>query len=109
MNAKRIVAIIILLVLPFYLSSDPITYEYEPYQEEEFPIWVHELRRAESIFFGSFVLTFPIAALCYNVAGSLGMPTFKEEYQNVLMQAAWAAGLSLLITGIDWIMGLVDD
>ena len=108
MKFTRVLAVMLLLLISYNLMADPVVYEYEPYTEEEFPIWVHELRRAESIFFGSFVLTFPVAALCYNIAAQYGMPTPSENYQQVLMQAAWAAGLSLLITGIDWIIGLAD-
>ena len=59
---RRIIALLlaVLIALP-PLAADTIDFEYEPYTEEEFPIWSHELRRAESIFFGSLVITFPVA------------------------------------------------
>ncbi len=105
---KRIIAaVLILLMVLSPVSSDPIEYEYEPYEKEEFPIWSLELRRAESIFFGSLVITFPVAMGIYSLASSLGMPTPDEDYQRVLQQALIAGGLSLIIAGTDWIIGRV--
>ena len=48
---RRVIALVlaVMLLLP-PLAADPIVYEYEPYTEEEFPIWSLELRRAESIW-----------------------------------------------------------
>lgn len=105
---KRVTAVILILLTLFSpLAADPIEYEYEPYEEEEFPIWTHELRRAESIFFGSLVITFPVAMGIYALAENLGMPTPSEDYQKVLQQALIAGGLSLIIAGTDWIIGKV--
>ena len=105
---KRVVAaVLIILTVLTPLSADPIEYEYEPYEKEEFPIWTQELRRAESIFFGSLVITFPVAMGIYNLAANLGMPTPSEDYQKVLQQALIAGGLSLIIAGTDWIIGKV--
>lgn len=106
---RRLIAFILLIVLSFSLFADPIVYEYEPYEEEEFPIWSHELRRAESIFFGSFVITLPVSMLIYNIAAYCGMPTFDEEYKNFLVQAGVAASLSLTISLTDWIIGKSSD
>ena len=107
---RRVIALLlaVLLILP-PLAADPIEYEYEPYTEEEFPIWSHELRRAESIFFGSLVITFPVAMGVYSLASMMGMPGPTEEYQQVLIQAGIAAGLSLIISLTDWIIGKVSD
>ncbi len=105
---RRIIAsILILLTVIGPAAADPIVYEYEPYEEEEFPIWSLELRRAESIFFGSLVITFPVAMGIYSLASTLGMPTPDEDYQKVLQQALIAGGLSLIIAGTDWIIGKV--
>ena len=105
---RRIIALLlaVLIALP-PLAADTIDFEYEPYTEEEFPIWSHELRRAESIFFGSLVITFPVAMGVYSLASMMGMPGPSEEYQQVLIQAGIAAGLSLIIADTDWILGKV--
>ena len=97
--------IILMIVAP--LSADRIEYEYEPYEEDEFPIWSHELRRAESRFFGSLVITFPVAMGVYSLASSLGMPTPSQASTQVLHQALIAGGLSLVIAGTDWILGKI--
>ena len=104
---KAISLLLAALLLLSPLAADPIEYEYEPYETEEFPIWSLELRRAESIFFGSLVLTFPVAMGIYSLASTLGMPTPSEDYQQVLQQALIAGGLSLIIAGTDWIIGRV--
>ncbi len=104
---KAISLLLAALLLLSPLAADPIEYEYEPYEKEEFPIWSLELRRAESIFFGSLVLTFPVAMGIYSLASTLGMPTPSEDYQQVLQQALIAGGLSLIIAGTDWIIGRV--
>ncbi len=105
---KIIAAVLIVLMIVPPLAADPIQYEYEPYEEDEFPIWSMELRRAETIFFGSLVLTFPVAMGIYSLASTLGMPTPEEEYKQVLQQALIAGGLSLIIAGTDWIIGKVN-
>ena len=107
---RRLVALmlIILMVIP-PVVADPIEYEYEPYEEEEFPIWSYELRRAESIFFGSLVITFPVAMGVYALGRQLGMPTPSETYQEVLVEAGIAAGLSLVIALTDWLIGRFSD
>ena len=105
---KIIAAVLIVLMIVPPLAADPIQYEYEPYEEDEFPIWSMELRRAETIFFGSLVLTFPVAMGIYSLASTLGMSTPEEEYKQVLQQALIAGGLSLIIAGTDWIIGKVN-
>ncbi len=107
MIRKMISVLLIFLTLLTPVFADPIEYEYEPYEEDEFPIWSQELRRAETIFFGSLVLTFPVAMGIYSLASSLGMPTPEQDYQRVLQQALIAGGLSLVIAGTDWIIGKV--
>ena len=107
---RRLIALllIILMVIP-PVVADPIEYEYEPYEEEEFPFWSYELRRAESIFFGSLVITFPVAMGVYAIGRQLGMPTPSETYQEVLVEAGIAAGLSLVIALTDWLIGRFSD
>ncbi len=107
MIRRAIAVLLIFLTVLGPVFSDPIEYEYEPYEEDEFPIWSQELRRAETIFFGSLVITFPVAMGIYSLASSLGMPTPEKDYQQVLQQALIAGGLSLVIAGTDWIIGKV--
>lgn len=102
---KRLVALLLLSAIFLSLAySDRIEYEYEPYEEEEFPVWSHELRRAESLFFGSLVLTYPAAMCIYSLAGRAGAD-IPGGVTRVLQQAGVAAGLSLVIVGVDWILG----
>ena len=104
---KTIALILIFSILALPLMADPIQYEYEPYTEEEFPIWAHELRRAESIFFGSLAITFPLSMGAYALVTSLGVQGPSEPYQQALIQLGVAAGVSLIIALTDWIIGTV--
>lgn len=104
---KTIALILIFSILALPLMADPIQYEYEPYAEEEFPIWAHELRRAESIFFGSLAITFPLSMGAYALVTSLGVQGPSEPYQQALIQLGVAAGVSLIIALTDWIIGAV--
>ena len=102
---KKAIALLLILLSSFYLFSDPIKYDYEPYKREEFPEWTMELRRAEILFFGSFAITLPVTVAAYNIGKSFGMPTPENEALGALYQFAGAAGLSLIIAGVDWIIG----
>ena len=104
---KTMALILIFSILALPLMADPIQYEYEPYTEEEFPIWAHELRRAESIFFGSLAITFPLSMGAYALVTSLGVQGPSEPYQQALIQLGVAAGVSLIIALTDWIIGAV--
>ena len=106
-KALALLLIVLMAIPPVF--SDPIEYEYEPYEEEEFPIWSYELRRAESIFFGSLVITFPVSMGIYALGKQLGMPTPSETYQEVLIEAGIAAGLSAVIAFADWLIGRLSD
>ena len=82
--------------------------EYVPYEEGEFPLWTYKIRRAEQIFFGSMMITIPVAALVYTLAVNndwVAQPT--SEAQQYLVGAAIAAGLSLTVTVADSIIGAV--
>ncbi|MDY4609322.1 MAG: hypothetical protein SPD11_01745 [Sphaerochaetaceae bacterium] len=83
--------------------------DYEPYTKDEFPIWSGKLRRAESLFFGSFPLAFPLVALAYNLAVNLGAPPVEETagIKTVLVQLGAAAGVSFTIALTDFIIGEV--
>lgn len=83
--------------------------DYEPYTKDEFPIWSGKLRRAESLFFGSFPLAFPLVVLAYNLAVNLGAPPVEDSagIKTVLVQLGAAAGVSFTIALTDFIIGEV--
>lgn len=110
---KRFIAFLLILSLVFSLSAETIThssfgYQYESYEEEEFPIWTIELRRAETIFFGSLVFTVPISSLALGVLSNQGVLNFKNNTQSALVTLSSAAGLSLVVAAVDWIMGKME-
>lgn len=105
---KRFIALILLLAITLsiaYSSDASLKYEYEPYEKNEFPEWAMELRRAETIFFGSFALTLPLAVGAYSLAINMGAPEPAKQSTAFMYQLAGAAGAALTITAIDWILG----
>jgi hypothetical protein len=106
---RRAITILMLLLLlfPLQLSADQLK-GYEPYEEEEFPLWSYKIRRAETLFFGSMVITLPVTALLYRFAvESQLISTPSSDLQEFLMQGSIAAGLSLGISLADYIIGEV--
>ena len=107
---KRLISLLLIisvLLLPCYSAapqSTPVKYEYVPYEAGEFPEWAVELRRAESIFFGSFVIALPVSIGVYNLAKSWGMPGSTPSME-ALYQVAGAAGIASVIALADWIIG----
>ncbi|NLZ77813.1 MAG: hypothetical protein GX911_07590 [Spirochaetales bacterium] len=105
---KKAVAVlmILLILIPVNLFSEPLA-GYEPYEEGEFPLWTYRIRRAETIFFGSLVITFPLSILLHGVARSAGIiPPGSGEMNDLLAQAAIAGALSLGVSVADWVLGL---
>ena len=47
------------------MSQDREEGEYEPYEDDEFPRWMHLARRAEVVFLGSFPITMLLSSLTY--------------------------------------------
>ena len=110
---KRIIAVLLLISLLFSLSAETIThssfnYKYESYDEEEFPLWTIELRRAETIFFGSLVFTVPISSLALGLMSNQGIIHFENNTQSALVTLSSAAGLSLVVSAVDWILGKME-
>ena len=110
---KRIIAVLLLISLLFSLSAETIThssfnYKYESYDEEEFPLWTIELRRAETIFFGSLVFTVPISSLVLGLMSNQGIINFENNTQSALVTLSSAAGLSLVVSAVDWILGKME-
>jgi len=105
--------LLIIVLLLFCLSLFPLASaslpSYEPYQENEFPLWTYKLRRAEILFFGSFVLTMGVASLTYAlVVNAEWAPPPKDDLTALFIQAGIASGLSLGITVADYIIGEVE-
>lgn len=107
--------LIVLLVTPIYSKEEktkivaPLGYEYEPYEENEFPSWAMELRRAETIFFGSFVITLPISMLSFSLADRFSNSFNPNPGMMMLYEVGAASALSLIVVGIDWLLGLNED
>ena len=105
---KKIVFLLVLILfcsslLPLASASLPA---YEPYQENEFPLWTYKLRRAEILFFGSFVLTMGVASLAYSIAVNANWaPPAKDPLTALFIQAGIASALSMGITVTDYILG----
>ena len=106
---KKIVALLLIIVLSFNIFAYPITYDYEPYEEDEFPLWLSEIRRAESIFFGSLVITFPLTAAGFAIAENFGANIEDNDFNLFWQQMGIAACASLLIAGVDWLIGYFND
>lgn len=103
----------LLVLLMFCFSLVPLASAslpaYEPYQEDEFPLWTYKLRRAEILFFGSFVITMAVASLGYNLVVNAGwVPRAKDDLSALLIQGSIAGGLSLGIAVADYIIGEVE-
>ncbi len=100
--------IFLMATMPLAAADEKVTYE--PYQRGEFPQWAYELRRGETLFFGSLVITFPLAVLGWNSINALGgdLPT-SPAFDTTLKQAGVACVLSLGIALADWIIGEVQE
>ena len=110
-------ALIILLIISLSittLSSERLThsslkYEYESYEEDEFPIWSNELRRAETLFFGSYVFTLPLSTLAVSAAAGINLISNPTATKTAVISLSVATGLSLAVATIDWILGRVQN
>ena len=110
---KKIIALILIISLVFSLSAETIThssfnYKYESYEEEEFPLWTIELRRAETVFFGSLVFTVPISSVAIGLLSNQGIINFNNTTQAALVNLSAAAGLSLVVATVDWVLGKME-
>jgi hypothetical protein len=93
----------------------------EPYEEEEFPQWMHDLRRAEIIFFGTLPFTILISLQGYEITRyfindmdplytpwpfrSAQAPAYTFEEQMVVIGGAIV--LSGLLALTDYIIGKI--
>lgn len=81
MTGKKTISLFVLLSLlcvPL-LAEDGKTFTPEPYKDEEFAPWLHDLRRAEILLIGSVPLTLFFSNLTYGLI-RYGQNGFQEDY-----------------------------
>lgn len=105
---KRLVAVLLLISLILTPVFSAAELAYAPYGEKEFPIWTMKLRRAESLFFGSMVITLPVSMALWSLLQNYELvPNTYTAMENFLIEMGIASGLSLGISTADWIIGEV--
>ncbi|MDD2395228.1 MULTISPECIES: hypothetical protein [Sphaerochaeta] len=98
---------LVLLCCSLPLAAEPLK-DYVPYEKDEFPLFTYKLRRAETLFLGSLVITLPVAMLVYSLAQKTNLiDPPASELQSLLVQGSIAASLSLGISVADFIIGEV--
>ncbi|NLE14915.1 MAG: hypothetical protein GX626_03455 [Spirochaetales bacterium] len=96
---------LVVLCASLPLAAEPLK-DYVPYEKDEFPLFTYKLRRAETLFLGSLVITLPVAMLVYSAARKANvLPPPDSELQSFLVQGGIAASLSLGISLADFIIG----
>lgn len=97
MNRRLIVLFALLLSVCTLLSAG----EYEPYEQIEFPDWAIELRRAETIFFGSLPITYTAVSLSMGIYSSLSGDMTDRTGMTIALTAAASSAIAL----IDYLIG----
>lgn len=70
-----------------------------PYSDDEFPLWLRDIRRAEVIFFGSLPLTFILTGFVYTAVkyGSASLNIQQADYVNfIAISSLVSAGVTIL-------------
>lgn len=117
---KRILLVVLLLSVGLGVFADTAAEEPVPYSPEEFPPWLHDLRRAEIIFIGSIPVSLILSGLIYpyyrwaakdfqsayapELFGGASRELDAGERENVLI---FTVSLSGIITLADFIIGKV--
>lgn len=70
---------------------------YEPYRQDEFAPWMQDVRRGETLFFGSLPISF--------AAASLTSALLPEQQQPVRFKLGITLGISAGIALLDYILG----
>lgn len=98
---------LVMVCISLPLFAEPLK-DYVPYEEEEFPLWTYKVRRAETLFLGSLVITLPVAMLLYRLAQETNiLDSPSSDLQAALVQGSIAASLSMGISLADFIIGEV--
>ncbi|NQT60446.1 MAG: hypothetical protein HQ557_15825 [Bacteroidetes bacterium] len=107
---KKILIIVILASLfsnTLYAESssaeDTGEVSYELYINEEFPDWLHKVRRAESLFIGSLPLTYGAVTLAANLFSVNTTGTLIQD--DYLLRFGISAVVSFGIVLIDFLLG----
>lgn len=95
----------ILLVSGGLYAADEQEISYIPYTEDEFPDFLHDLRRAETLFLGSIPITYAAVSLGCTAAQTL----FSAEECSFGARMLMTAGLSTVIVGADYILGILQE
>jgi hypothetical protein len=97
-------AFITAMAAPALWSEDPV-----PWDPDEFPKPLRDLRRGEIIFFGSIPITFLLSGLGWELgqaaAGDEYLYSDEQHTYNILLTAG---ALSLTIALLDYFLGLLD-
>lgn len=91
----------ICLLLVMFTCSLLTASEYEPYEQMEFPDWAIDLRRAETIFFGSLPITFTAVNLSMGIYSSLSGDSSDKTGLTIALTAAASSAIAL----IDYLIG----
>ncbi len=98
-----VILLAVLVPLPaFAEDAEEEETTYEPYLESEFSPFAVDLRRAETIFFGSLPITFAVSSLVVSAADAL----ISSDLPATELSLGITIGLSLTIAVVDYILGL---
>lgn len=117
-----------LLLIWFALLHSPVSAQengegvYEPYQENEFPGWLRDLRRGEIIFFGSLPITILLSDTLFSF-GRYAASGFDIDYapvisggtaaiisdQERIQRLIAAATGSLILVLVDFVLGQLQE
>ena len=107
--SRRVGWLLLLLLFVSGISLWPQEKVPIPYQPDEFPRVLQNLRRGEIIFFGSVPITFLLSGLGWELgqaAAGDSYPYSDEHHTyNILLTAG---ALSLSIALLDYVLGLLD-
>ncbi len=100
-----LITCIIVLTPVFCFAEDTEEQEYEPYTVMEFSSFAMDMRRAETIFFGSLPLTYMISSLAIGAVDAL----VSTDLPNAEIGLGVTLGFSLTIAIIDYVLGLDEE
>lgn len=105
---KKIISLILMLIIVsnFMFAQTTSKTTPEPYTQEEFPGWVHDLRRAEIVTLGSLPFTTLLVTLGYQVYRYVDNDFSSTYFPNPLAKSSTAANLDedeqigILVSGL---------
>ena len=98
LKVKRLICVFFIFSL-FIAPLFSATTDYEPYKENEFPVWLRKLHRAEVISIGATALTYPLVGLATN--------SFLDDSNTAdfMKKLGISIGVGAIIALIDFIIG----